>query len=147
MFEDILVRDWMTTPVYTILPSTPVATAHKIMKDKNIRRLPVMGEHEIIGIVTLGDIRQAHPSNATTLSIWELNYLWAQLAVDRIMTTPVVTVGPDDPILNVAELMLKHNISGIPVVKGKALVGVVTESDIFRMLIRSRQPIETMTST
>jgi acetoin utilization protein AcuB len=147
MFEDILVRDWMSAPVYTILPNTPVATAHKIMKDKNIRRLPVMGEHEIVGIITLGDIRQASPSDATTLSIWELNYLWSQLAVDRIMTTPVVTVSPDEPILNAAELMLKHKISGIPVVKGKALVGVVTESDIFRMLVRSRQPTETMPST
>ena len=147
MFEDVLVRDWMSAPVFITLPNTPVATAHKIMQDKNIRRLPVMGEHEIIGMVTLGDIRQAHPSNATTLSIWELNYLWAQLAVDRIMTTPVVTVSPDEPILNAAELMLKHKISGIPVVKGKALVGIVTESDIFRMLVKSRQPIKTMTST
>jgi acetoin utilization protein AcuB len=147
MFEDILVRDWMTAPVYTVLPNTPVATAHKIMKDKSIRRLPVMGEHEIIGMVTLGDIRQASPSDATTLSIWELNYLWSQLAVDRIMTTRVVTVGPDEPILNAAELMLKHKISGIPVVQGKTLLGVVTESDIFRMLIRSRQPSETMRST
>jgi len=147
MFEDIRVRDWMSTLVYTILPNTPVATAHKIMKDKHIRRLPVMGEHEIVGIVTLGDIRQASPSDATTLSIWELNYLWSQLAVDRIMTSPVVTVSPDESILNAAELMLKHKISGIPVVKDKVLVGIVTESDIFRMLVRSRQPTETMTST
>lgn len=147
MFEDILVRDWMSAPVYTILPNTPIATAHKIMKDKTIRRLPVIGEHEIVGIVTFGDIRQASPSEATTLSIWELNYLWSQLAVDRIMTTPVVTVGPDETILNAAELMLKHKISGLPVVQDKTLVGVITESDIFRMLIRSRKPIETITSS
>jgi acetoin utilization protein AcuB len=147
MFEDILIKDWMSTPVYTLLPNTPVATAHKIMTEKNIRRLPVMGEHEVIGIVSLGDIRQARPSEATTLSIWELNYLWSQLAVNRIMTTPVVTVGPDEPILNAAALMLKHKISGLPVLKQKALVGIVTESDIFRMLARLRQPTETMAST
>jgi acetoin utilization protein AcuB len=147
MFEDILVRDWMSVPAYTILPNTPVATAHKIMQDKAIRRLPVVGEHEIIGIVTLGDIRQAHPSDATTLSIWELNYLWSQLSVDRIMTSPVVTVGPDDPILKAAELMMMNKISGLPVIKNKMLVGIVTESDIFRMLVKSRQPTEMMTST
>ena len=142
MFEDILVRDWMTSPVYTVLPNTPISTAHKIMKDKNIRRLPVIGDHDIIGIITLGDVREASPSNATTLSIWELNYLWSQLAVDRIMTTRLVTVAPDEPILNAADLMLKHKISGLPVVKDKTLVGMITESDIFRMLMRARQPLE-----
>lgn len=147
MFEDILVREWMSAPVYTILSNTPVATAHTIMKDKNIRRLPVMDEHEIIGILTLGDIRQASPSDATSLSIWELNYLWSQLAVNRIMTTPVVTVRSNEPILNAAGLMLKHKISGLPVLEHKALVGIVTESDIFRMLVRSRQTSVTMMTT
>ena len=142
MFETILVREWMTTPVYTVLPNTPIATAHKMMKDKNIRRLPVMGDKAIIGIVTLGDVREASPSNATSLSIWELNYLWSQLTVDRIMTTQIITLSPDEPLINAAELMLKHKISGLPVVENKALVGIVTESDIFRMLVRSRHPTE-----
>jgi acetoin utilization protein AcuB len=142
MFDDVLVHEWMTATVYTVLPNTPISTAHKIMKDKHVRRLPVMGEHGIIGLITLGDIREASPSNATTLSIWELNYLWSQLAVDRIMTTRLITIGPDEPILNAADLMLKHKISGIPVIKNKALVGIVTESDIFRMLVKSRKPTD-----
>ena len=142
MFENILVREWMTTPVYTVLPNTPITTAHKMMKDKNIRRLPVMGNKAIIGIVTLGDVREASPSNATSLSIWELNYLWSQLTVDRIMTTQIITLSPDEPLINVADLMLKHKVSGLPVVENKVLVGIVTESDIFRMLVRSRHPTE-----
>lgn len=142
MFENILVREWMTTPVYTVLPNTPIATAHKMMKDKNIRRLPVMGNKTIIGIVTLGDVREASPSNATSLSIWELNYLWSQLTVDRIMTTQIITLSPDEPLINAADLMLKHKVSGLPVVENKVLVGIVTESDIFRMLVRSRHPTE-----
>lgn len=140
MFEEILVRDWMAQPVYTITPSTTVETAHKIMKEKKIRRLPVTFEGEIVGIVTLGDVREASPSDATTLSIWELNSLWSKLTVEKIMTTSVVMLHPDDPILDAAELMLKHKISGVPVVENNAIVGMITESDIFRMLMRARHP-------
>jgi acetoin utilization protein AcuB len=147
MFEEILVRDWMTQPVYTVMSNTPVETAHKIMKDKKIRRLPVMHEGELVGIVTLGDVREASPSDATTLSIWELNSLWSKLTVDRIMTAPVLMLHPDDPILDAAELMLKHKISGVPVVENNILVGIVTESDIFRMLMRSRRPTSAAASS
>lgn len=147
MFEEILVRDWMTDTVYTLLPQTNIETAHKIMKDKKIRRLPVIKNGKIVGIVTLGDVREASPSDATTLSIWELNSLWAQLTVEKIMTTTVITLHPDESILNAAELMLKHKISGLPVVENNALIGIVTESDIFRMLVRSRRPAETATSS
>jgi acetoin utilization protein AcuB len=142
MFDDILVRDWMTQPVYTVLSNTPVETAHKIMKDKKFRRLPVLHEGEIIGIVTLGDVREASPSDATTLSIWELNSLWSQLTVDKIMTSPVILLRPDNSIIDAAEVMLKYRISGVPVVENNVLVGIVTESDIFRMLVRSRRPTE-----
>lgn len=138
MFENMLVRDWMTRPVYTLTLKTPIAEAHKIMKDKAIRRLPVIHDGELVGIVTLGDVREASPSDATTLNIWELNYLWAQLTVERIMTTTVITLRPDESMLNAAELMFKHKISGLPVMESGALVGIVTESDIFRMLIRAR---------
>jgi acetoin utilization protein AcuB len=140
MFEDILVRDWMTETVYTVLPNTPITAAHKIMKDKKIRRLPVLKFGEVIGIVTLGDVREASPSDATTLSMWELNYLWSQLTVEKIMTTNVFTLRPDEPLLNAAAMMLKYKISGLPVVENKSLVGILTESDIFRMLVLSRHP-------
>jgi CBS domain-containing protein len=147
MFETLLVRDWMTSPVYTLTPQTHIAEAHKIMKDKGIRRLPVIDHGKLVGIVTLGDVREASPSDATTLNIWELNYLWSQLTVEKIMTTAVVTLQPDEPLLNAAELMFKRKISGLPVVDKDTVVGIVTESDIFRMLIRARQSAENASAT
>lgn len=142
MFENMLVRDWMTRPVYTVTPKTPIVEAHKIMKDKAIRRLPVIYGGKLVGIVTLGDVREASPSDATTLNIWELNYLWSQLTVEKIMTTTVITLKPDQPLLDAAELMFKYKISGLPVLEAGAIVGIVTESDIFRMLIRARHTEE-----
>ena len=139
MFDDVKVRDWMTTNVVTTNPMTSISAAHQIMQDKKIRRLPVVDNGKLVGIITIGDVREASPSDATTLSIWELNYLWAQLVVEKVMTRNVYTVKPDTPILDAAETMLEHKVSGLPVVDDEGqLVGVITESDIFRMLIRQR---------
>lgn len=139
MFDNVLVKDWMSSNVVSIDPSSRISEAHQLMKDRKIRRLPVVKDGHLVGIVTIGDVREASPSDATTLSIWELNYLWAQLTVERIMTKDVKSVTPDTPMLDAAELMLNHKISGLPVVDthGK-VVGMLTESDIFRMLVKSR---------
>lgn len=137
MLGTTLVREWMTTPVITVTPFTSISNAHQIMKEKGIRRLPVLDNDDLVGIVTLGDVREASPSDATTLSIWELNYLWSQLTVEKIMSRKLLTVGPDDTVLAAAQLMLDQKISGLPVVeKSGKLVGMITESDIFRMLVR-----------
>lgn len=140
MFDNVMVKDWMSTSVITATPHVRISEAHQLMKDAKVRRLPVIDEKgKLVGIVTIGDVREASPSDATTLSIWELNYLWAQLTVDRIMTRNVMTVTPETPILDVAETMLTHKVSGLPVVDEQGrLLGIVTESDIFRMLVRSR---------
>jgi CBS domain-containing protein len=139
MFEKIMVKEWMATSVITVKPGTRIADAHQLMKEKGIRRLPVVENSVLIGIVTIGDIREASPSDATTLSIWELNYLWAQLTVDKVMTRDPLTVRADSLILDAAELMLEHKVSGLPVVdEQKHIVGIITESDLFRMLVRSR---------
>ena len=141
MFENVKVRDWMTSNVITTRRNTAISSAHQIMRENNIRRLPVVENGQLIGLITIGDVREASPSDATTLSIWELNYLWAQLVVEKVMTENVYTVTPDASVLDVAELMLEHKVSGIPVVDtDNKLVGVITESDIFRMLVRSRIP-------
>lgn len=142
MLEHIRVSEWMTSPVQTVTPETPISEAHQMMKEKKIRRLPVVDQHgKLIGIVTIGDIREASPSDATTLSIWELNYLWAQLTISKVMTRNPLTIRIDAPILDAAQIMLEKKISGLPVVDddGK-LVGILTESDIFRMLVKSRIP-------
>ena len=111
-----------------------------MMKEHGIRRLPVVEHDRVVGIVTLGDVREASPSDATTLSIWEMNYLWAQLTVEKVMTRKVITVHPEDLMLDVAQIMLDRKVSGLPVVWMIAgyLVGIITESDIFRMLVESR---------
>ncbi len=131
------VRDWMTPNPITISPRTTLPEAHQIMKEKRIRRLPVVDENgHLVGIVTLGDIREASPSDATSLSIFELNYLLARLTVDKIMTRKVITVTPDTPVYEAARLMLEHKIGGLPVVENGRVVGIITESDIFKMVVR-----------
>ena len=139
MLENIMVSEWMTSPVLSITPSTPISSAHQMMKDYGIRRLPVVEDNRLVGIITLGDVREASPSDATTLSIWELNYLWAQLTVDRVMSRKVLTVHPTDLVLEAARIMLEHKVSGRPVVNQRdELIGIITESDIFRMLVESK---------
>jgi acetoin utilization protein AcuB len=141
MFENTKVREWMTQQVLITTPETTMSDAHQMMRQNDVRRLPVVKNGKLLGIISLGDVREASPSNATTLSIWELNYLWAQLTVSKVMSKNVYTVKPESSILDAAELMLEHKISGLPVVDDEdALVGIITESDIFRMLVRNRVP-------
>ncbi len=130
------VRDWMTANPVTISPQTSLADAHRLMKQKKVRRLPVVEDGKLVGIVALSDILEAEPSQATTLSIYELNYLLAELKVEKIMKRPVITVTPDTTIREAANLMLTHKIGGLPVMEGGRLVGIITESDIFRMIVR-----------
>ena len=132
-----LVRSWMTQDVITVKPSTTLPEAHQIMMDEEIRRLPVVNDKgALVGIVTLGDVRGAQPSPATSLSIWELNYLLSSLTVEKIMTPQPMTIEPEATIGAAARTMLEHRVSGLPVVdtNGK-LAGIITESDIFSMVV------------
>lgn len=135
MTSEPTVREWMTPNPISITPDTPVVDAHKLMKDNRIRRLPILRNGKLVGIVTLGDVRGAEPSEATSLSIWELNYLISRLTADRVMTREVISVTPDTPITKAAQLMLEKRIAGLPVLEGDSLVGIITESDIFRMVV------------
>lgn len=136
MTETPIVHDWMTKNVITIDPKTTLPQAHALMKSKKIRRLPVVDSvGRLVGIVTRGDIREASPSDATSLSIYEVHYLLAQLTIDHIMTKNPKMVTPDTPIKEAARLMLENKISGLPVVDNGQVVGIITESDIFEALI------------
>ncbi|MCB0034933.1 MAG: CBS domain-containing protein, partial [Anaerolineales bacterium] len=106
-------------------------------KDHKIRRLPVVNDaNQLIGIVTRGDVRGASPSPATSLNVWELNYLLAKLHVSEFMTRNVLTVHPDTTIVDTAKLMMEKKVSGLPVVDNKnELVGIITESDLFRVMV------------
>lgn len=137
-----LVRDWMTPHPITIDPKTVLPDAHRLMQDSHIRRVPVVEHGKLVGIVTLGDIREAEPSQATTLSMYELHYLLSKLTVERIMTRDPINIAPDATIRDAARLMLEHKIGGLPVVEpatGK-LIGIITESDIFRILAQEPEP-------
>ncbi|MBX3059145.1 MAG: CBS domain-containing protein [Anaerolineae bacterium] len=132
-----LVRDWMTREIITVTPETTLPEAHQIMMNEEIRRLPVVySDGRLAGIITLGDVRGAQPSPATSLSIWELNYLLSQLKVEKIMTPDPVTIHEDATIGEAARVMLENRVSGLPVVdKAGKLAGIITESDIFSMVV------------
>ncbi len=134
------VKDWMTADPVTIDAHTTLPEANRLMKECNIRRLPVVDQGKLVGIVTLSDIREASPSNATALSIYELNYLLARLTVGEIMTRDPITIAPDTSIEAAARLMLDHKIGSLPVVQETRVVGIITESDIFRMLVLEGEP-------
>lgn len=132
-----LVKDWMTRDVVTITPDTTLPDAHRLMDEKGIRRLPVLKDDRLVGIVTRGDVRGAEPSSATSLSIWELHYLLAKLTITEVMTRNPITISQDATIGKAAQVMLDSRISGLPVVdSGGKVVGIITESDIFRMVVQ-----------
>lgn len=133
-----LVANWMTPDPITIAQDTSLTDAHELLRDHNIRRLPVVNRKgELVGIVTLGDIREASPSDATTLSIWEMNYLLAKLRIAEIMTPDPITVKATATIAEAARLMLENKVSGLPVLDASGkMVGIITESDIFRLVVQ-----------
>ena len=132
------VRELMTGALITARPDMPVLEARHLMVEKRIRHLVVTAEGgELAGIVTDRDIRLNLPSQATSLSVWEMNYLLTRLTVDQVMTVTVITVGPDRDARDAAQLMLDHRIGALPVVDGGRLIGIVTETDLLRAFVKS----------
>lgn len=132
-----VVKDWMSTDVITITPDMTLPEAHQTMTNEEIRRLPVVDKDgHLIGIVSIGDIRSAEPSPATSLSIWEMNYLLSTLKVEKIMTSNPWTINAEATIGEAARMMLEHRVSGLPVVDDDhRVLGIITESDIFSMVV------------
>ena len=125
----------MTRNPFTVKPSDSVTDAQSLMAREKIHRLPVLSEHkELVGIVSVADILRAAPSPATTLTVFEMNNLLAKLTIDKIMSRDVITVGPDT-LVDAARLLVDSNIGGLPVMDATTLVGIVTESDLFHLLI------------
>lgn len=131
----MLVADWMTKEPRTVTGDTPVMEAMQMLREGGFRRLPVVEKGRLVGIVTDRDLQEATPSTATTLSVYELNFLLARMKVREVMTKPVMTIGPDDPIESAALLMEEHRVSGLPVMDGGALAGIVTITDLLRALV------------
>jgi CBS domain-containing protein len=128
------VRDLMTARPITVDPSTPMLEARQRMVEERIRHLVVVEDARVVGIVTDRDIRLNLPSPATSLSVWELNYLLAKLTVGGVMSKGVLVVDPDRPVADAARIMMEHKIGALPVVDGGRLIGIVTETDFVRAM-------------
>ena len=127
------VGERMSQPVATVTSTTPVAAAMKLLRERHIRRLPVIDGDQLVGIVSERDLLRAMPSPATLLSVWEATDLLDRLLVRDVMARDVVTVTPSTPIQAAAQLMVDHTIGGLPVVDGGKVIGIITETDIFRV--------------
>ncbi|MDY6880802.1 MAG: CBS and ACT domain-containing protein [Desulfatiglans sp.] len=132
----MLVKNWMSKTVITIDANDSLQNAVKLLKEYNIRMLPVMKRDKLVGIVTDRDAKRASASDATTLEVHELLYLVSKIKVEDIMTKDPVTVPFDYTIEETAAILLKEKISGAPVVDHEGqVVGTITQSDIFKALI------------
>ncbi|HIC91414.1 MAG TPA: CBS domain-containing protein [Syntrophaceae bacterium] len=130
----MLVKKWMSTKLITVNENTSMMKALRIMKDNRIRRLPVMKDEKLVGIITDRDLKEASPSKASTLDVHELYYLLSEIRVKDIMAKNPITIRPDESVEKAAVLMLEKKISGLPVVENENLVGIITQTDIFRVL-------------
>lgn len=131
----MLIKGRMSSPVITVEPNLPIMDALELMKSKGIRRTPVMKDGKLVGIISDKDLLNAAPSDATSLSVWELNYLLGKISVSEIMTKNVFTVTEDTPIEEAAYLMAAKKIGGLPVMSDGHLVGLITETDLFRIFL------------
>jgi len=140
----MLVKDRMTPNPVTITPDVSFPEAFRILREKKIRHLPVVDKKgKLIGIVAQTDLLHAAPSSATTLSVFEVNYLLANLQVREVMSSPPITVSEDAPLEEAARVMVEKKIGCLPVMRngdpstgsGQVLVGVITETDIFEAFV------------
>ena len=131
------VQNWMTTDVVSVGPDTSLLKVGKLMKDHHIRRIPVVDDNgQVVGIISDRDVRDASPSKATTLDMYEMHYLLAELKAKNIMTAKPITVKPTDTVEQAALIMLDNKVGGLPVVddNGK-LVGIISDHDVFKALV------------
>jgi acetoin utilization protein AcuB len=128
----VKVRELMTKQPLTVPVDTPVVEARRTMLEHRIRHLLVTDGGRLAGIVTDRDIRLNMPSPATSLSVWEINYLLARMTVGSVMTKSVITVDPNRNVVEAARIMLDHKIGALPVVDGGTIIGIMTETDIMR---------------
>lgn len=127
----MFVRNRMTPDPITTTKDTTIFDALELMRKHNVRRLPVVENGQLVGIVTESELLRVSPSPATSLSVFELNYILSKMQVKDVMTREVVTVTPDTTIEEAAVLMRDNVVSGLPVLENGKLVGIITETNIF----------------
>ena len=133
----MLVENRMKREPITISPETGILEASRLLRQYKIRHLPVVKGGRLVGILTDRDLKRVSPSPATSLSVYEVNYLLDRLEAKEVMTKQVVTVTPKTTIEEAAKLLLAHRIGGLPVVEGVTLVGIVTETDVLEALVEA----------
>jgi len=131
----MFVSDWMTKKVFTVEPDDYLADAIFIMREKQIKHIPVLKNGRLKGIISDRDIKEFSPSKATTLDIYELHYLLAKTKIKEIMKAKVVTTTPDTPVEEAALALLDHTIGCLPVMEGEGLAGIISDRDIYRALV------------
>jgi acetoin utilization protein AcuB len=140
----MLVRDRMSRMPITTNPSATVPDALQVMRGSKVRQLPVVDEKgNLVGIVALDDLLRVSPSPATSLSVWELDYLLEKITVDKVMSRDVITVTENTAIEEAGRIMADNKVSGLPVMRGEDLVGIITESHLFHVLLElfgAREP-------
>ena len=129
-------KDYMTKTVMTVHPEDYLVDVRKSMQDQGVRHLPVVDGGKLVGIVSLNTIRDAAPSKATDLSIHEVHYLLSKMKIREVMKKDVVTCGPDDHVEDIAKIMQTKRIGAVPVVDKGKLLGILTNDDMFRILMQ-----------
>lgn len=131
----MFVGDRMSRPVIFVSPDDSINDILAMFKKEHIRRAPVLKDGKLVGIVSERDLLNASPSSATTLSVWEMNYLISKVKVKNVMTKKVTTVSRDTPIEEAARIMADKKIGGLPVMDGERVVGMITETDLFKVFL------------
>ena len=131
----MFVGDRMSRPVISVSPDAPINEVLAMFKKERIRRAPVLKDGKLAGIVSERDLLNAAPSSATTLSIWEMNYLISKVKIKNVMTKKVTTVSRDTPIEEAARIMADNKIGGMPVVSNGRVTGMITETDLFKIFL------------
>ncbi len=129
------VRDWMATDPITISSSTTLPEAYWLMVENNIRRLLVVDKDRLVGIVTMDDLRGSFHSEIIAINPLKVNEMLSELPVRQLMSKDPITITPTATVVEAARKMLEHKISTLPVVDGGKVVGIITESDLFRVLV------------
>lgn len=127
----MFVRERMTVNPFTVTENTPIFEAVELLRKNNITRLPVVRDGKLVGIITREDLLKVSPSEATTLSVWELNYVLSKIQVKDGMTKNPLTISPDATLEEAALIMRNKKVGALPVVEDGKLIGIITESDIF----------------
>jgi acetoin utilization protein AcuB len=126
----------MTRNPIMVRPETTVPDAQALMRKEKVSRLPVLDkDNKLVGIVTYSDLIHATPSSATTLDIYEMHYLISKLRIEKVMSKKVITVDENTTIEEAARIMDDNQIGALPILRGELLVGIITESDLFRLFI------------